>query len=84
MGIVSFGALSVGCFSSGALAIGRYIAVGDHSHAMIAIGESVAKGSYSHIGDPTTANMTTVTDLLDTNVPSWLSLGKMIFKLYLL
>lgn len=85
VGIVSFGALSVGCFSSGALAIGRYIAVGDHAHAMIAIGESVAKGSiYSHIGDPTTANMTAVTDLLDTNVPSWLSLGMVIFKLYLL
>ena len=83
-GVVSFGALSVGCFSSGALAIGKYIAVGDHAHAMIAIGESVANGKvYSHIGDLTSADITTVIEWLDTNVPSPLNWAKEIFKFYI-
>ena len=84
IGFISFGALSVGCFSTGALAIGKYVAVGDHAHAMIAIGKSVADGSvYSHIGDLTTADISTVVDWLNTNVPSWLGWAKEIFKLYI-
>lgn len=84
VGVVSFGALSVGCFSSGALAVGKYVAVGDHAHAMIAIGESVADGSvYSHIGDLTTADIPTVTEWLDANVPFWFGWAKEIFKLYM-
>lgn len=84
VGIVSFGALSVGCFSSGALAIGKYIAVGDHAHALIAIGETLADGNvYSHIGDLTTADISTVVEWLDANVPSWLGWAKGLFKLYI-
>jgi len=84
IGIVSFGALSVGCFSSGALAIGKYISVGDHAHALIAIGETVAKGSvYSHVGELKTADITTVINLLDTNVPSYFKWAKEIFELYI-
>lgn len=85
VGIVSFGALSVGCFSSGALAVGKYVAVGDHAHAAMAIGQTVADGSvYRHIGDLTTADIRTVVEWLDVNVPSWLCWAKEIFKLYLM
>lgn len=84
VGLISFGALSVGCFSTGALAIGQYAAVGDHAYAMIAIGESVAEGNiYSHIGDLTTADVPTVVQWLDANVPSWLCWAKEIFKFFI-
>ena len=84
VGLISFGALSIGCFSTGALAVGKYAAVGDHAHAMIAIGQTVADGSvYSHIGDLTTADIPTVVEWLDANVPSWLSWAKGIFKFFI-
>jgi len=84
VGLISFGALSVGCFSTGALAVGKYAAIGDHAYGMIAIGRSVAEGSfYSHIGDLTTADMPTVVEWLDVNVPSWLSWAKGIFKFFI-
>ena len=84
VGLISFGALSVGCFSTGALAIGKYAAVGDHAYGMIAIGKSVAEGSiYSHIGDLTTADIPTVVEWLDANVPSWLGFAKGIFKFFI-
>ena len=84
VGLISFGALSVGCFSTGVLAIGEYAAVGNHAHAMIAIGETVAEGTvYSHIGDLSTADIPTVTQWLDANVPSWLCWAKEIFKLFI-
>ncbi len=84
VGVVSFGALSVGYFSAGALAIGKYIAVGDHAHAMIAIGKTVAEGNvYSHIGDLSTADIPTVVEWLDANIPSWLDWAKAIFKFYI-
>ena len=84
VGLISFGALSVGYFSSGALAIGKYIAVGDHAHAMISIGQTLADGSvYSHIGDLTTADIPTVVEWLDANVPSWLGWAKGIFKFFI-
>lgn len=84
VGLVSFGALSVGCFSTGALAVGKYAAVGDHAYGMIAIGKSVAEGSvYSHIGDLTTADIPTVVEWLDANVPAWLGWAKGIFKFFI-
>ena len=84
VGLISFGALSVGCFSAGALAIGKYAAIGEHAHAMIAIGESVAEGSiFSYIGELTSADISTVVEWLDGNVPSWLGWAKEIFKLYI-
>ena len=83
-GLVSFGALSVGCFSTGALVVGKYAAVGDHAHGMIAIGKSVAEGSvYSHIGDLSTADIPTIVEWLDSNIPSWLNWAKEIFKFYI-
>ena len=85
LGLISFGALSVGCFSIGALAIGQYAAVGDHAYGMIAIGKSVAEGSiYSHVGDLTSADIPTVVNWLESNVPSWLGWAKEIFKFYML
>ena len=84
VGLISFGALSVGCFSTGALAIGKYAAVGDHAYGMIAIGRSFAEGSvYSHVGDLTAADIPTVVEWLDANVPSWLGWAKEIFKFYI-
>lgn len=84
VGLISFGALSVGCFSTGALAVGKYAAVGDHAYGIIAIGKSVAEGSvYSHIGDLTTADIPTVIEWLDANVPSWLGWAIEIFKFYI-
>ncbi len=84
VGLISFGALSVGCFSTGALAVGKYAAVGDHAYGMIAIGKSVAEGSvYSHIGDLTTADIPTVVEWLDANVPAWLGWAKGIFKFFI-
>ena len=84
VGLVSFGALSVGCFSTGALAVGKYAAVGDHAYGMIAIGKSVAEGNvYNHIGDLTTADIPTVVEWLDANVPAWLSWAKGIFKFFI-
>ena len=85
VGLISFGALSVGCFSTGALAVGKYAAVGDHAYGMIAIGKSVAEGSvYSHIGELTTADIPTVVEWLDANVPSWLGWAKGIFKFFIM
>ena len=84
IGLISFGALSVGCFSTGALAVGKYAAVGDHAYGMIAIGQSVAEGNvYSHIGNLTTADIKTVVEWLDTNVPTWLGWAKGIFKFFI-
>ena len=81
MGIISFGALSVGCFSTGALAIGKYLAIGDHARAYVAIGKTVAEGSvYSHIGDLSTVDMSKVTQALNTHVPSWLNWAKALFE----
>ena len=85
IGFVSFGALSVGFFSAGALAVGKYAAVGDHAYGMIAIGKSLADGSvYSHVGDLTTADLSTVVEWLDANVPTWLGWAKGIFKFFIL
>ena len=85
IGVVSFGALTVGFFSTGALALGKYAAVGDHAHGMIAIGKSLADGSiYSHVGDLTTADLPTVVEWLDANVPTWLGWAKDIFKFFIL
>ena len=53
-------------------------------HAMIAIGQTVADGSvYSHIGDLTTADIPTVVEWLDANVPAWLGWAKGIFKFFI-
>ena len=80
-GIVSFGAASIGEFSVGAMAIGKYIAIGDHAKAMIAIGQSQAQGTlYQVIGDPSIQDISRIEELLDQNVPSYLSWAKEIIK----
>ncbi|MDO5411832.1 MAG: helix-turn-helix transcriptional regulator [Lachnospiraceae bacterium] len=84
IGIVSVGALSVGYFSVGASANGKYFAMGDHAKALIALGDTKATGSvYQKIGGLTKNELSTVKELLDTNVPSFLSWTKAIIKLFL-
>lgn len=81
IGIVSIGALSVGCFSVGALAIGKYFAMGDHAMAQIALGDTKAIGSvYQKLGDLSVQDIADVKELLDVNVPSYLSWAKELIK----
>lgn len=81
MGIISMGAVAVGDFSVGALAVGKYAAIGDHAKAAIALGKSRAEGSaFEKIGELSDEELIAVKKMLDENVPSYLSLGKTIFK----
>ena len=85
IGIVSIGALSVGYFSVGAVAIGKHFAMGDHARAPIALGDSKAIGSiYQKLGELTLQDIANVKDLLDVNVPSYLSWAKELIKLFIL
>ena len=62
----------MGNFSVGAMAIGKYFAMGDHARGMIAIGDTKAVGSiYEKLGKLTTQDITAIKELLDTNVPSY-------------
>ena len=94
LGIISIGAIAIGDFSVGALSIGKYFALGDNARAMIAIGDSQAVGSVFQkssemisqnitVRTLTEADITTVKNLLDTTVPSYLSWAKEIIKLFL-
>ncbi|MDD6202537.1 MAG: hypothetical protein PUB13_06305, partial [Lachnospiraceae bacterium] len=84
LGILSIGAISIGNFSVGALAVGKYFALGDHAHAMIAIGDTQATGSlFQKIGELTAQDVTNVKELLDANVPGYLSWAKEMIKLFL-
>ena len=83
IGIVSIGATSVGYFSAGALAIGKYFAIGDHAIAQIALGDTKAIGSvYQKLGELTIQDIADVKELLDANVPSYLSWAKELMKLF--
>lgn len=83
IGIVSIGATSVGYFSAGALAIGKYFAIGDHAIAQIALGDTKAIGSvYQKLGELTIQDIADVKELLDANVPSYLSWAKELIKLF--
>ena len=94
LGIISLGAIAIGDFSVGALSVGKYFALGDNARAMIAIGDTQAIGSvYQKSSEViaqnitartfTEADITTVKNLLDTIVPSYLSWAKEIIKLFL-
>ncbi len=94
LGILSLGAIAIGDFSVGALAIGKYVAIGDHARAMIAIGDTVAVGSvYQKSGELIAQNVTvleltrqeitTIKNLIDTTVPSYLWWAKEVIKLFL-
>lgn len=84
IGIVSIGALSVGCFSAGALAIGKYFAIGDYARALIALGNTKAIGSvYQKPGKLSVQDIADVKELLDVNVPSYLSWAKELIKLFI-
>lgn len=82
-GVVSVGALSFGMFSVGASANGKYFALGDHARALIALGDTKAVGSvYEKLGRLTAREISDVKELLDVNVPSYLSWAKvMIMRL---
>lgn len=83
IGIVSIGATSVGYFSAGALAIGKYFAIGDHAIAQIALGDTKAIGSvYQKLGELTIQDIADVKELLNANVPSYLSWAKELIKLF--
>lgn len=84
LGIISLGAIAIGEFSVGALAVGKYIAIGDNARAMIALGDSYALGSvYQKIGELAANDIAAVKQLLDSNVPIWLSWAKEIVKLFI-
>jgi transcriptional regulator with XRE-family HTH domain len=83
-GIISLGAICIGDFSVGALAIGKYAAIGDHARAMIALGDTQATGSlFQKTGDLSAQELLTVKQLLDANVPAYLSWAKDIFQFFL-
>ncbi len=83
IGIISIGATSVGYFSAGALAIGKYFAIGDHAIAQIALGDTKAIGSvYQKLGELTIQDIADVKELLDANVPSYLSWAKKLIELF--
>lgn len=80
-GVVSVGALAIGHFSVGALALGKYFAMGDHANAMIALGDTEAKGSiYQKIGQRTAQDIAKIKELLDVNIPYYLSWAKNLIK----
>ena len=84
IGVVSIGALSVGYFSIGASATGKYFAMGDHARALIALGDTKANGSlYQKLGEYTVQDIADVKELLDINVPSYLSWAKELIKLFI-
>ena len=71
-------------YSVGALAIGKYFAVGDNARAMIAIGDTEAAGSvFQKIGKLTAQEVAAVKELLDTTVPTYFSWAKEIIKLFM-
>lgn len=85
VGIVSVGATAVGYFSVGALAIGKYFAIGNHAIAQIALGGTKAIGTvYQKIGELTAQDIADVKELLDVNVPPYLSWAKELIKLFVL
>ena len=84
LGIVAVGALSVGDFAVGVLAIGNHFAMGDNAKAMIALGNTEATGSvYQKLGELTEQEITYIKELLDKNVPFYLSWAKELIKLFL-
>lgn len=81
VGIVSIGALAIGHFSIGALAIGKYFALGDHAYAMIALGDTEAAGEvYQKIGQRSANDIAAVKELLDANVPNYLSWARALIE----
>lgn len=84
LGVISIGAVAVGDFSLGALAIGRFFAMGDHAQAMIAAGDTKAAGTlFEKAGELTSEDIQTIKNLLDANVPSYLSMAKEFIKMFL-
>ena len=94
IGLFALGILSAGCFSVGALSIGKYFALGDNARGMIAIGDTQAVGRVfqksseliaqnTAVSTLTEADITTVKNILDTIVPSYLSWAKEIIELFL-
>lgn len=80
-GIISLGAIAFGDFSVGALSIGKYFAIGDNARAMIALGDTEASGSlFQKIGELTAEDRSTVKELIEAVVPSYLSWASSIIK----
>ena len=81
LGVLSLGAIAIGDFSFGALAIGKYFAMGDHARGAIAIGDSKAIGeTFEKLGELSVQEIRRVKELLDQQVPFYLSFVKDIVK----
>lgn len=81
---ISLGAIAIGDFSVGALAVGKYFALGDNARAMIALGDTEATGNIlQKIGELSAQDIVVVKKSLDTIVPTYLSWAKEIIKLFL-
>lgn len=71
----------MGDFSVGALAVGKYFALGDNAKAMIALGDTEAAGSIlQKVGKLTAQDIDAVKKSLDTIVPSYLAWAKELIK----
>lgn len=78
------GAIAFGDFTVGALSIGKYFAYGASSRGMIAIGDDNASGRlFRLVGEMTAQDKEIVKQLLDKNVPAYLSWAKNIIELFL-
>lgn len=72
LGMLAIGALSVGLISVGGLALGQYVAVGDHARGMIALGQTVAEGEvFQKVGELHLSELerTAVEALLEAHCP---------------
>lgn len=78
------GSIAFEDFLSGALSIGKYFAYGASSKGMIAIGDDNTSGSlFRLVGEMTAQDKEIVKQLLDENVPAYLSWVKNIIELFL-
>ncbi|MDD6639155.1 MAG: hypothetical protein PUE81_10360 [Lachnospiraceae bacterium] len=84
MGLNALGAIAIGDFSVGALAVGKYFALGDNARAMIALGDTEATGNvFQKVGELSARGISAVRQSLDTIVPTYLSWAKELIKLFL-
>lgn len=76
--------MAIGHFSIGALAAGKYFALGDHAYALIALGDTEAIGEiYQKVGRVSANDIVEVKELLEANIPYYLSWAKSLIELLL-
>lgn len=83
VGVFSLGACAIGKFAVGAAAMGSYAALGDSASAAIAIGGSESKGTlFQTVNKLTASDIETIRSLLEETVPSYFSVFKRLFLLF--